>query len=431
MKKLRLKLILLFVLLLVASAFISFIISLFFTNYNLRDEIIQNQKSTATSIIELNEKTDLDLDEIINLSSNPIYYAHKIEDIHSLNITDDEILKVQNNEIVSLSHSQFGDISTVLMVDNSYIQISISTQNNIFFVAIFRLGFTLLLCVLIGAFLMVFSAKRAIKPIVKLTDATKEVAKGNFDIVVENKSKDEIGQLTNNFNIMIQELKNIEYLRKDFISNVSHEFKTPIASVQGFAKLLKNEDISKADRQEYADIIIEESDRLSKLSSNILKLSKLENQQTLNNKTVFSLDEQIRRTILLLQNEWSEKNLHLDIDLKKTSFTGDDELLQQVWINLISNAIKFSIINGTIAIILHQEGNKIIMQISDNGIGMDDFTQKRIFEKFYQGDKSHSGEGNGLGLALVKRILDLCNGEIFVQSQVNKGTTFIVELPVE
>ena len=431
MKRLKLKLILLFVLLLVASAFISFIISLFFTNYNLRDEIIQNQKSTATSIIELSEKTDLDLDEIINLSSNPIYYAHKIEDIHSLNITNDEILKVQNSEIVSLSHSQFGDISTVFMVDNSYIQISISTQNNIFFTAIFRLGLTLLLCVLIGAFLMVCSAKRAVKPIIKLTDATKEVAKGNFDIVVQNKSKDEIGQLTNNFNLMTQELKNIEYLRKDFISNVSHEFKTPIASVQGFAKLLKNEDISKEDRQEYVDIIIEESERLSKLSSNMLKLSKIENQQTLKNKTVFSLDEQIRRTILLLQNEWSEKNLHLDIDLNEISFVGDDELLQQVWINLLSNAIKFSAADGTIIVTLHQEGNKIIVKISDTGIGMDDITQQRIFEKFYQGDKSHSSEGNGLGLALVKRILDLCNGKIFVQSQVNEGATFIVELPVE
>jgi len=270
----------------------------------------------------------------------------------------------------------------------------------------------------------------ALKPILKLSSATKEVAKGNFDVQVENNSDDEVGQLTKNFNKMIRELKSIEYLRKDFINSVSHEFKTPIASIQGFAKLLQKGNLSKEEEQEYADIIVEETTRLSKLSSNILRLSSLENQEMLEKKTVFSLDEQIRKIILLLEHKWSNKNIDFDIELDEIQYHGDEELLQQVWINLLDNAIKFSNTNSSIIVRLYRTASAAKLEISDTGIGMSEETMLRIFERFYQGDKAHSYDGNGLGLSLVKRILDLCNGSIHVKSKLHEGSTFTVELPV-
>jgi signal transduction histidine kinase len=230
---------------------------------------------------------------------------------------------------------------------------------------------------------------------------------------------------------MTKELKGIEYLRKDFISSVSHEFKTPIASIQGFAKLLQNNDLTEEERQEYTQIIIEETTRMSKLSSNILNLSRLENQGMIENKTIFSLDEQIRKSILLLELEWCEKNIDFDIELDPVQFIGDEELLQQVWINLLSNAIKFSNENGKIVVRLYQVESMVKVKIIDTGIGMDEEVQKRIFEKFYKADTAHSFEGNGLGLSLVKRIIDLCNGKIYLKSNPGKGTTFTVELPLE
>jgi len=229
---------------------------------------------------------------------------------------------------------------------------------------------------------------------------------------------------------MTRELKGIEYLRKDFINSVSHEFKTPIASIQGFAKLLQKGNLSEEEKQEYTNIIVEETSRLSNLSSNILKLSKLENQEMIDRKAIFSLDEQIRRSILLLEHEWSKKNICFDIELDSVKFPGDEELLQQVWINLLGNAIKFSNDNSSITVRLHGSASFVKVKITDTGIGMSEEIQPRIFEKFYQGHKSHSYDGNGLGLPLVKRILDLCDGKIHVQSSLGKGSTFIVQLPL-
>jgi len=316
------------------------------------------------------------------------------------------------------------------MLDDSYIKISLHPHNSIFKLVASRIGLTLLSYIIIGALLIALSGKMALKPILKLSSATKEVAKGNFDVQVENNSDDEVGQLTKNFNKMIRELKSIEYLRKDFINSVSHEFKTPIASIQGFAKLLQKGNLSKEEEQEYADIIVEETTRLSKLSSNILRLSSLENQEMLEKKTVFSLDEQIRKIILLLEHKWSNKNIDFDIELDEIQYHGDEELLQQVWINLLDNAIKFSNTNSSIIVRLYRTASAAKLEISDTGIGMSEETMLRIFERFYQGDKAHSYDGNGLGLSLVKRILDLCNGSIHVKSKLHEGSTFTVELPV-
>lgn len=287
----------------------------------------------------------------------------------------------------------------------------------------------LIVSIIIGTLIAFPVAHYLLKPLNELIDATREVSKGNFNVKAkELNHKFGVGELITSFNIMTDELSSIEMFRNDFISNVSHEFKTPIASIQGFAKLLQNEDISKDEKYEYTKIIVEETKRLSHLSTNILKISKLEHQGIIEKKSSFSLDEQIRRSILLLEHLWGKKDIEFDIDLEELTYTGDEELLQQVWVNLINNAVNFSHNGGTIHIQLNQTDDKLIFKVKDNGMGMTDEIKDRVFEKFYQGDKSHSREGTGLGLALVKGIIDLHNGNIYVESQLNIGTTFTVEL---
>ena len=429
MKKIRIKLAIFFISLMFISSILSFFVSSLFPG-SIKKEIMLNQQAIAISILELGQKTDLSIDDITKMTSTFMFEVHKLENIDSLEISNEELSKIQNHEIVFLSGKTFPRAVTMLMLDDSYIKISLHPHNSIFKLVASRIGLTLLSYIIIGALLIALSGKMALKPILKLSSATKEVAKGNFDVQVENNSDDEVGQLTKNFNKMIRELKSIEYLRKDFINSVSHEFKTPIASIQGFAKLLQKGNLSKEEEQEYADIIVEETTRLSKLSSNILRLSSLENQEMLEKKTVFSLDEQIRKIILLLEHKWSNKNIDFDIELDEIQYHGDEELLQQVWINLLDNAIKFSNTNSSIIVRLYRTASAAKLEISDTGIGMSEETMLRIFERFYQGDKAHSYDGNGLGLSLVKRILDLCNGSIHVKSKLHEGSTFTVELPV-
>ena len=262
-----------------------------------------------------------------------------------------------------------------------------------------------------------------------------QISKGNFKIRVNETDKDnmpsEFGELERSFNKMASDLEGIEMFRDDFINNFSHEFKTPIVSIRGFARQLQNPNLTDAEREEYISIIISESERLTNMSSNILLLTKLENQQIVSEKTSFSLDEQIRRCILLLEKEWSCKNIEFNLDsMSEVQFTFNEEMLSHVWINLISNAIKFSRDGGVIRISLKVADSKIICSVSDDGIGMSEETVSRIFEKFYQGDKSHSGSGNGIGLNIVSRIVTLAGGEVKVSSRDGEGSKFEVHLPV-
>lgn len=268
----------------------------------------------------------------------------------------------------------------------------------------------------------------AVKQIKKLTKATNEVAEGNFDIYLHTKEKDEVAQLICHFNKMTKKLKNTAYIQKDFVNNISHELKTPIASIQGFAKILKNNNLTEEDREEYLNIIIDESKRLENLSSNILKISKLENQDVLENQSKFSLDENIRKAILLLQNKWLEKNIDFNLDLPTTYYYGEEELFLQVWTNIIENAIKFSNENTEIKINIEKGLDIIKVYIEDEGIGMNEEVREYIFDKFYQEDSSRGSNGYGLGLAIAKRIVELSNGKIEVESELNKGSKFIITL---
>lgn len=430
MKRITIKLTLFFIVLIIISSSFSFLISTNFTN-NIENEIKLGEESIAGSIVELREKTDLTIEEIIDIISTPTYDVKVVEEKDIIDIKDLKTEKIERNELVMFYHKGLSRPTIMFQIDDSFIEISLHQGETLFKIVTSRIWRTVLSYVSIGILLIILLARIVVKPILKLNLATKEVAKGNFDIQVKTKSKDEIGQLTENFNKMTRELKNIDYLRKDFISNVSHEFKTPIASIQGFAKLVQSEDLSEKQMQEFTSIIVDETNRLSNLSANMLKLSKLENQEILEEGNKFSLDEQIRKSILLLVYEWNEKNIEFDLELEKIEYYANEDLLQQVWINLISNAIKYSKANSKIKITLDKTDANIQIKIIDEGIGISKQAIERLFEKFYQEDKSHNNTGNGLGLPLVKTILDLYHGKISVKSKIDEGSTFTVELPLQ
>ena len=293
-----------------------------------------------------------------------------------------------------------------------------------------------LLCTVIGSLLVAFASKHIVEPIKRLSVATKVIASGDFDVVLSTKVTDEIGELSKNFNLMAQELKSMEYLRKDFMSNVSHEFKTPISSIQGFAEMLKDPQVTKEEAEDYLNIIIEESTRLNRLSENILRLSRLDHQALPIKCQPIRLDEQLRKTILLLQEQWEGKSLAFELNLPEVTMMGDGALLQQVWINLIGNAIKFSHIGGKITLSiqrcqLNHGVQAYEVTVCDEGEGIPVYAQSQIYDKFYKADPSRTEAGNGLGLAIVKRILELCHGEITFDSEVGRGTWFKVRLPIE
>ena len=287
---------------------------------------------------------------------------------------------------------------------------------------------------IIGTIFGYFLTDKYFSPLKKLSDATKKIAEGDFTIAIDelkyNDDDTELNELIKNFNIMAVQLSKIETLRSDFIANVSHEFKTPLSTIQGYVALLEDEKLTKEEQQNYLDIIFDATNKLTNLTSNILKISKLENQEVEINKTEYNISEQIREVIILLQASWEKKNIEFNLDLPDCMIISDEELLQQVWMNVLSNAIKFSYENSKIDIILKSHSNYITLDFKDYGCGMDEETVIHIFEKFYQGDKSRSKEGNGLGLALSKKIVSICKGEIKAKSKINEGTTISVSLPI-
>ncbi len=284
--------------------------------------------------------------------------------------------------------------------------------------------------VLLGMVIAYFVSKRFLRPINHVIQATKVVATGDFAIrVPEAKTGTDVDELTRSFNAMIDELDSIEMFRNDFINNFSHELKTPIVSIRGFARQLQQDLLTTEQRREYIDIIASESQRLVDLSSKILLLSKFENQQIVIDKRPYELDEQLRNCILLLEKQWAKKNLSFHIEMEPTVFTGNEEMLAHVWLNLLSNAIEYTREGSELSVRCRYAKGDVRVSIADQGPGMDENTLRHIFEKFYQGDPAHAGKGNGLGLPLVKRIVELCNGHITVESEEGRGTTFVIELP--
>lgn len=291
------------------------------------------------------------------------------------------------------------------------------------------IGFMFVVSLLVALFLSLVIGNRALRPFKEIIDATKEISAGNFDTRIEPKGPQEFQKLAVSFNEMAEELGSIETLRDDFVSSVSHEYKTPIVSIKGFAKLLKNDSLTKEQHDEYVDVIIAESDRLAQLSGNVLLLSKLESSGMIGEVERFSLDEQIRRVILLLDRQIDDAEVEIVLELESCEIESNEELLQQVWINLLSNALKFTPVDGVITVRVTSEDGQVHALVKDTGCGMEPEVLTQVFDKFYQGDDSRSSAGNGLGLTLTHRIVALCKGSIALSSEPGEGTTVLVELP--
>ena len=268
-------------------------------------------------------------------------------------------------------------------------------------------------------------------PITRLSRAMRRVGAGDFSIQLETGSRiREIRDTYDNFNLMTRELGATEIVQTDFVSNVSHEFKTPINAIEGYATLLQSGPQS-AEQAMYVEKILLNTRRLNELVSNILLLSRLDNQAISSEHKRYRLDEQIRQAVVLLEPKWAEKELELDVDLDSIDYTGSESLLQHVWVNLIDNAIKYDPPGGLLRLRLQRQGETAVFTVEDSGPGIAEAAQAHIFDKFYQADSSRMAEGNGLGLALVKRVLDICSGSVCVQNLPEGGCRFTVTLPLQ
>lgn len=283
-----------------------------------------------------------------------------------------------------------------------------------------------------GAGIAMIAGKIPLTPVNQLIDALNSLAAGNFKTRLSYKrplaNHPTILEATESFNKLAKELENTEMLRSDFINNFSHEFKTPIVSIAGFAKLLQKGDLTEEQRSQYLNAIEEESMRLSCMATNILNMTKIENQEILTDIIKFNLSEQIRFAVLLMEEQWSKKNLELQLDFDEHMIEANEELLKQVWINLVGNAVKFAPRCATVAVDICATAESYIVEVSNTGSEIPPEKQKRIFNKFYQADESHAQEGNGIGLAIVKKIVDLHSGWVSVRSESGM-TVFTVELP--
>ena len=292
----------------------------------------------------------------------------------------------------------------------------------------------LLLANAVFIYLTVFFRKRFFtKPMERLCGAAKKVAEGDFSVHIEpirtDGKKDEFEVLFDDFNTMVEELKSVEMLKTDFVSNVSHELKTPLAVIQNYSTMLQSEDLTAAERKEYSAKISEATKRMTDLVMNILQLSRLENQKITANKKPYVLSEQLCRCSLNFEQILDEKEINLETDFDESIILNSDEqLLDIVFNNLLSNALKFTDKGGAVSITAKQENDCAVISVADSGCGMAESEIKHIFEKFYQADTSHATKGNGLGLALTSRIINLLDGSIEVKSEIGKGSLFTVKI---
>lgn len=299
-----------------------------------------------------------------------------------------------------------------------------------------RMFFTVLifLTILFSILLIAISTRHIVNPITKLTAATKKIAKGHYQVELDVNRSDEIGELAAHFSEMTRGLEQLEEMRQQFVSNVSHEIQSPLSSIKGFAQTLQMKDLTKEQQQRYLNIIVAESNRISQLSKQLLLLASLDNEQVYMEKMKYDLAEQIRQVVFMLEWSWREKDMMIELDLPPIHIYGDPKLLQQVWINLLTNSIKYTHKGGTITISLLADDEYCHVIIQDNGEGIKEQDLPYIFNRFYRGDKARRRDdqnSTGLGLSITKKIIDLHEGNIRVQSTINEGTTFHIYVPYE
>ena len=342
------------------------------------------------------------------------------------------ILRAINNYVVFFLIVAFAVTCCMLLFVNVLVDTMglILTEENIAAAAKLTFGNVVLITLIFGTIDYVRRKMMVDRPVKIITEATEKIMQGDFSVRVapmHGSGMEGFNQIGAAINKMAEELSGTETLRTDFIANVSHELKTPLAVMGNYATMLQRPGITEEERCEYAKAISEAARKLAQLITNILKLNKLENQQIFPQPKEFDLGEQLCECLLVFEDAWEAKNLEIETDIQDdVRIQSDPELLSLVWNNLISNAVKFTPDGGTIGLSLKTESDSVIVQVRDTGCGMKQETGKHIFEKFYQGDTSHATQGNGLGLALVKRVVDILNGEIGVQSVYGQGSTFTV-----
>ncbi len=283
----------------------------------------------------------------------------------------------------------------------------------------------------VGIPIAILITNKSVKVLDSLNETIDKIADCDFNTSLPPiSSNEQISMVVNNFNRMIKQLSSVSILKNDFISGFSHEFKTPIVSVKGYAELLRDNENLTDEQKEYVKIIIEESERLSKLSEKTMLLAKLDSQAIIEDKKEFSLDGQIEDCILLFDNKLKEKNIEIETNIDMVEIKSSQDLLKEVWINLLNNSIKYTGDGGKIEVSLKEKHGNAVVTIKDNGIGMTEEVKKHIFDKFFQVDNSHSQKGIGLGLSIVSRILELLNGSINCESVLNEGTIMTVVIPL-
>lgn len=329
---------------------------------------------------------------------------------------------------------------TILLICGSYSGIYFVQRNeggrNVYYMALSMLAYLIFISLLLVILFSFFYSKYILRPVLQLSQASKKMTQGDFSVNLEPRrkdgKKDEFEVLFEDFNLLAKELASTELLKKDFISNVSHEMKTPLSVIQNYATILQSDGLTEEERRDYLKKIGDATRRMSILITNILQMNRLENQKILANKKPYNLSEQLSRCILGFEELWEEKNININVEMDQSIvISNDEDLLDIVWNNLLSNALKFTEAGGNIQVVVEKDDKLALVTVEDTGCGIEQHTLIHIFDKFYQADTSHATIGNGLGLALVKQILVLLGGDIKVDSLPGIGTAFSVYLELE
>lgn len=437
-KSLRVKIVTTFIIIVHISLFLSFGISLLITEREVTIEkpflAIAQDVASLLAITEPERR-----DQVIDILSDYNIHGEMIQEENELpfSLTEEEAAPLFQSGISEplFLNTEEGPVRFIGVpnIDNTGHSMILKVDFTGFLKVMHRILLIVLFSVLvIGSLLILLVSHYIVEPVKKLTSAAKEMAKGNLSFRLKHRRKDEIGELMDSFNHMASEIQKVDKMREDFVSNVSHEIQSPITSIRGFTRAIRDGVIPVEDQKEHLDIIYQETLRLSKLSDHLLRLASLDSENHPFHPVEYRLDEQLRRIILVTEPLWTKKNLDIELDLLACRVMVDRDLFEHVWQNLITNAIKYSGDNNRIVVQMENTGLAVLVHIMDTGRGIPKEDLPYVFDRFYMVDKarSRSGGGNGLGLSIVKKIIELHSCKIDVKSEEWKGTCFTVSIPL-
>ena len=411
------------------AALISFALAFLVSRTNVRAETARAQREAAEAVKDLLEQTELDAPQIFHILDSA---SLTFEETEAAAIPAAVREALAEQAVTTEEKGLYASPVTWITAKGRFFRVGSGRSVNLMWTSILRVLFSIVLFLVCFSAASLYAADRMSRPVTELSQAMDQVAAGDFSVRLQEGGDDEIGRLKHAFNEMADSLSRNEYIQKDFIASISHEFKTPIASIRGYARLLKMPELGEDDRREYIRTIAREADRLSGMSQTLLRLTSLEQNQQVNPAHLVSyrLDEQLRQAVVELSPLWEVKSIEWEMELRPVTIRTDQALVSQVWTNILQNAIRFSDCGQSIRVVVYDAGEAVV-EITDHGPGMSPETLKHAFDRFYQGDASRSGDGAGLGLTLAKRITDILGGTIRAESEPGKGSTFLVRLPLD